>query len=817
MLFKKLWRTIGQYKAQFISMIIMIVLGIGVFVGFNIEWYSIGKDTERFFDESNFADYRITDERIGSTLQTGFSSSDVDKVLKIDGVDSATRYVYFNVDVKNGEEKDDGLSVAVSENFSVSTFLVREGGEYNKEDTEGVWLSKSYAKANNFSVGDSITIAYSGYEQKLTIRGLILAGDYLVCVRDETQVMPKYTDFGYAYISPVTYATLFDNAVVKKAIEKKLIDSGVTNPDSNAIEEVFKNQYGEKSGTEIYPYIYAKSGLDKEAFEKAVDSESVFNKTMLVLSRSEHSSYLAAESESDEGKTMGLIIPAIFLLIAVLTMVTTMHRLTAKEKTQIGTLKALGFKDKKITIHYTSYALMIGLIGTIIGIIFGYIIAGVLFSANGMMGTYFDMPYWNLYMPPFGWAVIVCVIVFLTLIGFLSVRQMLKGTAADALRPYTPKKVKKLLLEKTKFWQKLSFGTKWNLRDVMRHKARTAMSLIGVLGCVIILVASMGMQDTMNEFLKTYYNDSMLYETKIYMAEGVSTETTKALATKEKGDISGSLTVKLVSSDKEKAISLDIYDIQNDLVKFPAKNGGYLNSDNEEGALICSRIAKEFKLKKGDTLTIKPYGTDKSFTFTVAGVIRSVTENIIISPTVASKANMIEDTDYTLNTVYTKTAKSDIKSNSDIKSMQEKAEIISSFDSFVSIMKQMIVILVVAGVILGIIVLYNLGTMSYTERYREMATLKVVGFKSKRIGGLLIGQNLWITVIGIILGLPLGYGILVWLCTALASEYEMAVAISIWSYLISFVLTMVASLLVGLMVARKNRKINMVEALKGAE
>jgi putative ABC transport system permease protein len=132
-------------------------------------------------------------------------------------------------------------------------------------------------------------------------------------------------------------------------------------------------------------------------------------------------------------------------------------------------------------------------------------------------------------------------------------------------------------------------------------------------------------------------------------------------------------------------------------------------------------------------------------------------------------------------------------------------------------MDKMIWLLVIAAVALGIVVLYNLGVMSYTERYREMATLKVVGFKNSKIGRLLISQNLWLTVLGILIGLPAGVGVLQYLLTALASEYEMKLALGPGTYLVSILLTFGVSLAVGLMVARKNRSIDMVAALKTEE
>lgn len=195
----------------------------------------------------------------------------------------------------------------------------------------------------------------------------------------------------------------------------------------------------------------------------------------MLLTKDEVVSYSESKGEAEEGKVMGSVIPVIFLLIALLTMVTTMHRLTAKEKTQIGTLKALGFKDRRILRHYTSYAFMIGVAGCILGTALGYLMAWYIMNPAGMMGTYFDMPEWKLYMPWFCTLIIIVIILSLTFIGFLSVRQMLKGTAADALRAYSPKKMKPMLIEKTKMFHRLSFGTRWNLRDVIRHKSRTAM------------------------------------------------------------------------------------------------------------------------------------------------------------------------------------------------------------------------------------------------------------------------------------------------------------------------------------------------------
>lgn len=748
-----------QYKAQFISMILMITIGVGIFIGFNMEWVSIDTNTKRFFKDSNFADYRIVSEE-------GFSEADVEKTESIKGVDKVSRYISVPTDVK--ERDGDSLALTVTENFDVSSFMKTAGADYDSKSEDGLWISDKYAAANDISIGDKLTLVYKGVSINTSVKGTVKSGEHLVCVRDETQLMPDYNTYGFGYISPAAY---------KKAL-----------------------------GREYYPQLNIISELSKEEITDKADE--VLGKTTLVLSKDENSSYSAADGEMEEGKTMGSVLPVLFLLIAVLTMVTTMHRLTAKEKVQIGTLKALGFRDRRILRHYTSYAFMIGIIGSVLGTGLGFLVAKMIMSRDGTMGTYFDMPYWSLKLPGFCLAILACLILALTLIGYLSVKEMLRGTAADSLRPYAPKKMKKLLLEKTALWNRFSFGTRWNLRDVMRHKSRTLMSLVGIVGCMVIVVGTMGMRDTMNAFLSIYYDDSMKYSSRIYLSETATEEDTQKIIDTYKGDSSATVSVQT----DDKAVALDIYNITRGKVRFPAEKGGYVNPA-KDGAYICMRIADEFDLAAGDTLKISPYGSDKTYKLKVAGVIRSVSENIVISTDYAKTLDIPFKTD----SVYTDTKKADIKSEECISAVQSKQAIIDSFDTFMDIMYMMIAILIIAAAVLGIVVLYNLGIMSYTERYREMATLKVVGFRDKKIGKLLIGQNMWVTLVGAILGIPLGIALLDYLLVTMASEYELKLAIGPLTYITGLVLTFGVSLSVSRAVARKNRKIDMVEALKGAE
>jgi len=765
MLLKKLFRTLWRYKAQFISMVIMIALGVGVFLGFNIEWYSLDVSTREIFEETGFADFRIFSER-------GFTGEDLEKIKAIDGVEDATRYLSINTGVKDSA---DILALTVSTNMQVSGILLTAGEPYSDTDPEGIWLSDSYAEANDVHIGDPLTLTYQTLSLSGTVKGLIKSGEYLICVPDETQMMPDYTTYGFAYISPV----MLDKAI--PALYKAFL------------------------GSSLYHQINVKSGLDKASFVEKADE--ALGATRLILDRDETVSWAGARGEVEEGITMGSVLPVLFLAIAILTMVTTMHRITASEKTQIGTLKALGFRDRRILRHYTSYALIIGLTGSLLGVAVGYGLGRFILSPDGAMATYIDLPAWPLYAPAFTWITILLINLFLTVIGFLSVRKMLEGTAADALRPYVPKRMKHLRVEETKAFKALSFSTKWNLRDCLRHKSRSFMTLFGVAGCMILLVGGMGMKDTMDAFLDINYGQAINYRTRVYLdTENITREEASALAEELEGDWCAQRAIQI----GDKGYSLEIYGITRDKVRFVDPDMRIF-SLSDEGVYLCGRIDRAYHLKAGDSLTFSPYDSEEKYTVPVAGVLNSMTESVVMTAAFAEKAGIL----HTPGILFTD--REDIPADSRIQSTQSKKSIMDSFDTFMDLMNKMIWLLVIAAVVLGIVVLYNLGIMSYTERYREMATLKVVGFKDSRIGRLLISQNMWLTLIGVMIGIPAGVGILQYLLTALASEYELKLALGPATWLVSVLLTFGVSLTVGLMISRKNRTIDMVAALKAEE
>ena len=756
MLSKKLLRTARAYRAQFISMVVMVALGVGIFLGFNMEWYSIDTDTFSFFDETKLADYRLYSE-------AGFSEGDVKALAGADGIDAASRVLSVNVGIQDTEQS---LNLNVVEDYVVSTMLVTGGAEYDP-GADGLWLSDRFAGANGIRVGDTLSLTYRGFKITAPVLGLAKAGEQLICVGDDNQLMPDYTKFGFAYLTPAKYRSILPFA--------------------------------------FYPQINLRSKLPKAQVEAL--AANALGKTIMVVPKEDVTSYAEARGESQEGKAMGGILPVLFLAIALLAMTTTMHRITANEKRQIGTLKALGFRDGRILRHYTSYGFFIGLVGTALGIALGFGICYMIMNPNGMMGTYFDMPRWDMVVPPFCWGVLALIVGFMTLIGYLSVRKMLSGTAADALRPYVPRQMRRILLERTRLWSRLNFGTRWNLRDVLRHKSRSAMTLVGIVGCMLLLVGGLGMRDTMNSFLRLIDRDVSNYVTMVSLAENADTDAALALAKQLDADWEAASGISLGG----RTVMLQIYDITHDKYRFVGRDNR-ITPLPDDGACVCLRLAGEYPA--GSEATFSPYGSSESYTVPVAGALRSVmTENLVMSRACAERAGI----PYAITTLYTDVPISGLPDSDLIASSQSHAAIMETYDSFMQIMNLMILLLVLAAVILGVVVLYNLGLMSYIERSRELATLKVLGFRDRLIGRLLISQNVWLTVVGVLLGIPAGIVTLKVLIDMLAGEYELKMAVGPVTFIASVALTFGVSLLVGMAVARKNRRIDMVEALKGTE
>lgn len=778
MLFKKLIRTAWRYKAQFISMILMVAIGIGILVGFNAEWKTIEVNTNKFFNETGLADYTIYN--IDSSKMYNFSLSDINKVNEIDEIDSATRYLSVSVNINKFFEgdKESLLNINVIEKYGKPTSLYFVDGNGYSDNSKGIFLSDQYAAKHKLKLHDKISFSISVYNHifnfdNIEIVGLVKQSEFLICVDGENQLMPDYSVYGFAFITP----TLLKEVV----------------------------------GIEYYNQIKIKSSAGQNIITEKINN--LFSDTkILVTTKNESVSYAQSRGEMDEGKTMGSFLPILFILIAVLTMVTTMHRITNNERTQIGILQALGFKNRKILFHYLSYGLFIGVLSGVIGIILGFLVCYMIMNPNGTMGTYFDMPYWRMSLPWFTFPLIVLIIGFLVAVTFVSVNKTLTTQAAETLRGTTNKKVRSIAIERTKIWNRLSFTNKWNIRDVFRNKSRSLMTVAGIVGCMVLLVAGLGMKDSMTDFLNILDEKICNYETAITVVDDTQESDIENYIsnTLKKADYVSS---KAVTFNSDKNIrNLEIYNNPNGFIQLIDENNNVLKMRND-GAYVCLNLEKT-GYHVGDSVKVYEYGSNSYVEVKIIGTVRSVlSEGMYMTTDYAKTIGL----NYTISTIYTDILKQDIDSNSMISSIKSQNELMDTYDTFMEIMNNMIYILELAAVLLAAIVLYNLGIMSYMERYHELSTLKVLGFKDKQISKILVSQNVVLTIIAMIIGFPLGIITLKVMLATLASEYEIKLFLGILTYSVSIILTLSVSILVSLIVANKNKKINMVESLKNAD
>lgn len=766
-MFKKFLRTLASYKAQMISMVIMCAISLGVFIGFSGEWYSIKKMTNDNFDSCKFPDYKIYSE-------SGFSILDVDDVLKIDGVDDAVGHLDIITQASDYDEKN--LALSVLSEYSMNTFNLIDGEDFN-EDYKGIWVNDQFLNKNNLSIGDSIHLTYSSMTFEVKIIGSIKAANYYIPVDYESgMIMPNFSNFGYSYMSQTYFMEI-------------LSSYGISNMTYNQIDVM-----SELSKEELQNALYESLGL-----------------TLLVRSKSDDTGYSEAMGEVSEGKLTSTAVSIIFLVIAVLSLFTTFQRVTRNERIQIGTFKALGFKSRKIAMVYTSIGLFIGIIGAIFGAIVGYGLCYYILNPKGPMGTYLDPVEWKLSFPIFIWPITIFIILLLGIVSYLFIRIPLKEEASALLKRKVPKKEKPILLEKTKVFNKLSFTSRWNLRDIFRHKARSFMTIFGIFGAMVLLFFGFGMKDTLNKLIDNY-TKVMNYELKINLSDSASNSQIEELMLSVEGDASSTIAVEIDDSD----YTMSIYDSNYSHLYLLSKNSKAYKA-SKDGAYICYRLYQD-GYRIGDTIKVSPYGSSEIYEMPVVGVYRTfISEGITIT---SSYANKLEGLEYRYDTIYTDYSANEVTSIAQqgvIDSTQTLNSVMESINEMMGVMDTMIVFMVIAAIIIGIVVLYTLGAMSFVERYRELATLKVVGFKNKTISKISIMQNVWMTIVGIIISIPISYLVLNIVVMAIGQEYEMSVYAGPLTYLSSTLITFITSMLVGILVIRKNKKISMVEALKDIE
>ena len=756
MLARKMLRDISKHKAQFISIFLMAFLGVFVFAGVGGESVGLEVNVNDYYDETNLADGWIYSNYINDLflyqVDVLGATTDMERQLVVDAVG----------DFKN----DPDITLHFVENNTLSKFYLIEGEKLDINDENGVWLDKSFADAKGLGIGDKITFEFEDYRITKTIRGLGYSPEY-VYHASSSSVIPDFNKVGFAYMS-------------YKAFPEDKVPYNVLNVKFEGEPETY---------SELLDY---HMGGYYSSF----------------VERSEHVSVGQFSEEMAQHKMMGDIFPVVFILIAMLILLTTMRRIITHQRTQIGILKASGFKNHSIILHYVSYGFWLVLVGAILGLILGPMTLPQLFYPS-MSATY-KMPSWNpAWSMNFVYVAALMVLMSLA-VSYYSVRNISNEKPADTIRPKTPKVSTSGFVEKLGIWKRLSFNVRWNWRDAKRNKSRALMTIIGVIGCSALLVCAFGMYDGMNDLKEWEYSDINHYDSKLVVEDNASVSQIDNVAEDVNGDKIMESSIEIESDNAKKSGSLLVVN-DTELITPTDYDRNHIEIRDDEVS-ISQKMADMLGVKVGDKVKWHIMGSDKWIKTKIDKIHADpISQGFIMS------SDKLEDLDLNYTTTSIITAEHVDKEYDGVKVANSMKDMTSSWDEMTESMWLLIYILIFFAALLAIVVLYNLGLLSFTEIEREIATLKVLGFQTSALRKLLLTQNLWFTAIGFILGLPVGYMILDVMWASSGDSFYILPSITLSNLLLTAVITFALSIFVNLMFSRKIKRLDMVESLKSGE
>lgn len=782
-------RDIKQNLSQFITIFLMVLIGVMAYSGIESYMEGMKKTADNFYGNYNLQDLNV---------MGALSEENLDTIKKIDNVKNAESKLTISAVLE--ENNDITLSMNFIESNEISKFYIVEGKEFDA-NIKGIWLDNFFAKENNLKIGDTLKIKYDGYVFDEEIIGFINVPDHIYDVKDESQLYPDHKTFGFAYSSVNELEGYIKNQVMQ--------EMNIT--DSKMFEQLLSN-FNYK---DYIKYNYIMVDIDDKSKTNEVKNnieEKVKNAVLINIE--DTPSYAQYQGEIEEGETYIGVFSGLFLFIALLSVVTTMTRVVKKQRVQIGTLKALGFKKSKIILHYISYSFWISLVASLLGLVAGRYFIGNVFI--GMEMRFFQIPNGEPIIKSDSYLVAILVILCVSFVTYLATRKILKENTAETLRNEIPKVTSKSLnITTIGIFKKMSFNTKWNIRDMFRNKARTITGIVGITACAMLIVCSLGMLNSMNYFIDLQFNRLFNFDYKLALKSDISYNSLKELTDKYGNNTSESLYIEIKDKDGNKKSNNIFVADSNNYIRFVDNKDNFIELNNNDGVYVTYKLAETNGYKIGDEITWRISGDSTFYTSKIVGFNKDPqNQNITMTRKYLESLNI----EYKPDSIYTNIDLSNTKEISNVEVISNIEELKEGMSNMLETMKTMIVLIIVIATILGFVIIYNLGILSYSEKQYQFATLKVLGFKDKQIKKIFIKQNNIISVISIILGLPAGFYLTDWLFkTAIEDSYDFGAHINVETYIIAAIGTFVISYVVSKILARKIKKIDMVTSLKGNE
>ena len=546
----------------------------------------------------------------------------------------------------------------------------------------------------------------------------------------------------------------------------------------------------------------------------------------IVLDRNSHYSYRDYGACADRMDGIAKVFPVFFFLVAALVCMTTMTRMVDEQRNEMGTLKALGYSKLQIASKYIIYALIASILGSILGCSLGmYLFPTVIFNA---WNTLYNIDQIKFLFQPGLILLASGSVTGITLLATLySIYSELIEMPSQLMRPKAAKAGKKILLERISFiWKRLSFLQKVTARNIFRYKKRFFMTIIGIAGCSALLVAGFGINDSISDIVNQQYNVIYHYDATVSAKTSEITSQIKSL--KGVKDVYEEDHLAVTTKIENKDISTTVHIISNDK-KFKdfctLFNGNKEFDLDDSSVLISQKMATKLNKKAGDTIKIKD-ANNKVIKAKIKGVFTNyVGHHIYASESLYKSWNTNAKTTHTYLIKSKKTTKkfernlgNKIMNIDGVQSVTFYSSLQKNFKDMIKSISYIVVVLVISAACLAFVVLYNLSNVNISERKREIATIKVLGFTRKEVDAYINRETILLTILGSLIGLGIGI-VLHHLIMNLAEMDDIMFGrtINSISYVISFVMTIGFSAIINLFMHKKLNNIQMVESLKAVE
>ena len=551
-----------------------------------------------------------------------------------------------------------------------------------------------------------------------------------------------------------------------------------------------------------------------------------------LLERGTNIGYACFENDSKIVEQVARVFPVFFILVAILVCMTTMTRMVEERRGQIGVMKGLGYSAGDIMFTFLAYAGIAAAAGCIVGYIVGsYLFPSVIWNAYGIM--YNSMPV--KFMFDFKLAAAVFIISIAAACGttYLTCRSVLREAAAGLMRPRAPKAGKKVFLERIPFiWDHLKYTHKISARNSLRYKKRFFMMVVGISGCMALLLTGFGLRDTISTFVSTQFKEiqtaqaSIVTEPDSSKGRELSPEIKETMA-----EIGASYAPyyqgswDLIFNNGSKSITLVApadYEGLEPFFRLRAMDGGEMIPPAAGEALVSISISSRYGIKEGDEITLR---NDKMET--IQARVSGVFENYVYNYVLVSQETIKEATGrYQINGAYVNFPEGDdvyrtqtyLAECGDVISVNVYAQMEEMIAGMMSSLNYLVLVIIISGAALAFVVLYNLTNINILERVREIATIKVLGFRKRETSAYVFRENIVLTIIGAAVGVGLGVLLHRFVISKIVVDMVyFRVEISALSFVLSVLMTFLFTILVNRIMSVKLEKINMAESLKSVE